>query len=121
MHGYEIHLNQKHNEKCSLLFDIIKAEEPQINVRRPPLNNLTWAFADDIPESAAGGGGGRCGRETGSLQVDHVGFYGKQRHGLDLFGFAGAWRCLPVDIGNLSGFNLVTLGWALKVYCLQRV
>jgi hypothetical protein len=64
---------------------------------------------------------GECGRETDSFQVDHVGFYGKQRHGLDLFGFVQAWRDLPVDIGNLSGFNLVTLQWTREVYCLQQV
>lgn len=51
-----------------------------------------------------------CERKD-SFQVDHVGFYGKQRHGLDLFGFVRAWRDLPVDIGDLSGFNLVTLEW----------
>jgi hypothetical protein len=55
VHGYEVRLNQKHNEKFLYFFDIINAEELQINSRRPSLKNLIWAFTDDIPESAVGG------------------------------------------------------------------
>jgi hypothetical protein len=62
----------------------------------------TVLFAGNIPGEATKG-------MRDSVQDDLVGFYEKRRHGFDLFVAVGAWRGPPVDSGNLSGFNLVTL------------